>query len=71
MKLSKGTAGKTYTVSEIRLSPDVKRRFEVLGLVHNNQIEILRKKHAGAMIVKFRGSRYAVGKEFADGIIVC
>ena len=23
------------------------------------------------MIVKFRGSRYAVGKEFADGIIVC
>lgn len=70
MKLSDGEIGKTYTVINIDLQDQVKRHLEILGMTEKSKLSVLNKKRHGAMIVKFRGTRFAVGKKFADGIEV-
>lgn len=62
--------GDTLFVSAIELDANVKRRFEILGLTCDTRIEVLNKKRAGSMIIKVRGTRFAVGARFAAGIIV-
>ena len=44
------------------------RRLEALGIFAGTRIEILNKKKNGAVIIKARGARWALGKEFAKGI---
>lgn len=70
MMLSTGVCEKVYRVKSINLAPDSKRRFEILGLTQNSAVTILGKKKNGSMIIKIRGTRFAVGAAFADGIEV-
>lgn len=70
MTLSDGAIGKTYRVREINLETAVKRRFEILGMTVNSAVTVLNKKRRGAEIIKIRGTRFAIGKEFAEGIVV-
>lgn len=70
MMLSTGICEKVYRVKSINLAPDSKRRFEILGLTQNSAVTILGKKKNGSMIIKIRGTRFAVGAAFADGIEV-
>ena len=70
MKLADGKKGGIYTVADIKLEDNEKRRLEILGLNHGAKIEILEAKKSGSMIVKIRGTRYAIGKKFAFGILV-
>ncbi len=33
-------------------------------------VTVMNKKRGGAMIIRVRGTRFAIGREFAEGIIV-
>ncbi len=70
IKLSDGNVGENYFVKEINLDIKIKRRLEILGMTSNSEIMVLNKKKTGAMIVRVRGTRFALGRLFADGIIV-
>ena len=61
MTLKEGTAGAQYIVKGLDLPVELERRLEALGLIEGSTISILRKKRRGAMIIKVRGTRFAVG----------
>ncbi len=68
MNLLEGEKGRTYKIKSINLEHIVKRRLEILGMTENVDVFLLNKKKRGAVIIKVRGTRFAVGKEFAEGI---
>ena len=68
MTLYEGKKGETYTAECIDLEENEKRRLEILGLTHNAELKILNTKKNGSMIIKVRGTRFAIGIEFAIGI---
>ncbi len=70
MRLCDGEPGNTYEVSAIRLAMQMERRLEALGLTPGGSIQILGKKPRGAMIVKFRGSRFALGRSMTEKIFI-
>ncbi|MDO5558662.1 MAG: FeoA domain-containing protein [Oscillospiraceae bacterium] len=64
-----GDIGKKYIVQSIKLDEDIERRLETLGLTSGTSFEILGKKRRGSMIIKVRGTRFAIGADIAIGII--
>ncbi|MDO5539435.1 MAG: FeoA domain-containing protein [Eubacteriales bacterium] len=62
--------GKTYEVKEILLAEDITRRLESLGIFSGTKVDTLNKKRNGAVIIKARGARWALGKDFAKGITI-
>ncbi len=68
MRLIDGVKGHIYKVKNINLERVVKRRLEMLGMTEYSDVTLLNKKKSGAVIVKVRGTRFALGKEFAEGI---
>ena len=70
MVLSDGKIGGTYRVEGITLEETIRRRFEILGMTLHSTVVIMNKKHAGTMIIKIRGTRFAIGKGFATQIAV-
>lgn len=70
LKLSEAQIGKTYSVDRINLKTDVRRRFEILGMTGRAAVTVMNRKRGGAMIIRVRGTRFAIGKEFAEGIIL-
>ncbi len=71
MNLNDSRINKTYQVIEVTgLELPVERRLEALGLTEGTDIHVLNKKKKGAVIVKVRGTRFAVGQNIADGILI-
>ena len=70
MSLLEGEKGNSYQVLFIHLDTAIQKRLEILGMTSGSKIDILNKKKNGALIIKIRGTRFALGKEFAAGIIV-
>lgn len=70
MRLSEAQVGKTFSVEKIELPENAKRRFEILGMTGRASVCVMNRKHGGAMVIKVRGTRFAIGKEFAEGIIL-
>lgn len=70
MNLKEGTVNHCYVVQNIQLELPLERRLEALGLTEGSQISILKNDKKGSVIVKFRGTRFAIGKRIADHIIV-
>lgn len=70
MTLYEGRTGEEYEVEALRLPEAVTRRFEALGIFEGTKVLVLNKKKDGALIIKARGARWAVGKENAKGILV-
>lgn len=71
MELSSGLVHKTYRVADVsHLALPVERRLEALGLTEGTKIDILNKKKHGAMIVKIRGTRFALGENITAKIQV-
>jgi ferrous iron transport protein A len=61
MTLQEGKAGSRYLVKKLELPVSLERRLEALGLIEGSVVSVMRKKHRGAMIIKVRGTRFAVG----------
>ncbi len=70
MKLSEGIKGNTYITDSIELNEKTARRLQMLGMTHGTPICVLNKKRSGPMIIKIRGTRFALGRGFCDGIFV-
>ena len=61
---------KSYTVESILLENLIARRLEALGINEGTVIKVLTKKKSGAMVVKVRGTRLALGKAITSVIEV-
>lgn len=70
MTLLEGIRGKNYRVQDIELEEQLKRRLQMLGLTTGTKVEVLNRKKSGSIIFKVRGTRFAIGKEIAKGILV-
>lgn len=70
MTLKMGKNQHTYIVRSIQLELSLERRLEYLGLTEGALITILNNDKKGAMTVRFRGTRFALGKRIADHIEV-
>jgi ferrous iron transport protein A len=70
MLLYEGKIGNKYKIVNIEIDNKIKRRLEVIGLTNKTQIEILNKNMNGSIILKVRGTRFAISKEIAKGVEV-
>lgn len=70
MTLKQGKNNKTYQVLSINIELLLERRLEALGLTEGAKITILNNNKKGALTVRFRGTRFALGKRIADHIEV-
>lgn len=70
MKLKEGENRHTYIVREINMELSLERRLESLGLTPGSKITVLNNDKKGAVTVRFRGTRFAIGKRIADHITV-
>ncbi|MDD3414154.1 MAG: FeoA family protein [Lachnospiraceae bacterium] len=70
MTLYEGEISEQYQVKEVLAEESITRRLEALGLNFGTTITILNKKKNGAMIIKVRGTRLALGKQITENIEV-
>lgn len=70
MCLKEGKNHHVYEVLDMRLEPDLERRLKALGMTNGTRVEILNNKKRGAVIIKFRGVRFALGRKIAAHILV-
>jgi len=70
MILFDGNIDSNYIVEEVNVIENISRRLEALGINEGTSIKILNKKKQGAMIIKVRGTRLALGKSIVNRIIV-
>lgn len=70
MRLADGEMTKSYKVTGMELPETVMRRLEALGIFEGTRLCILNRKRRGALIIKVRGTRWALGREMAGGIQV-
>lgn len=68
MNVSQAQKGRTYLVKKVNLERNIERRLEMLGMTDQVKLMVLNKKNQGAVIIKVRGTRFAIGKEIADAI---
>lgn len=68
MNVSQAQKGRTYLVKNVNLEGNIERRLEMLGMTDQVKLMVLNKKNQGAVIIKVRGTRFAIGKEIADAI---
>ena len=70
MNLKEGQNHHTYEVLDIDVELNLERRLEALGLTTGTKVIILNNDKKGAITVKFRVTRFAMGKRIADHITV-
>ncbi len=70
MTLEDSEIGKSYRILKIDLDERVTRRLEMLGMTHDTDIRVLNKKKNGPVIIKVRGTRFALGRGFTRGIVI-
>ena len=70
MKLRETQTERSYVVTGMDLPVDIERRLQALGLTCGSKILVMNRKRHGAMIVKIRGTRFAVGRMLTENIEV-
>lgn len=68
MTLSEAQKGNTYCISGLYVEPAITRRLQALGLNDGTMVSILNRKRKGAMIIKVRGTRLALGRHITSNI---
>lgn len=68
MNVTQAEIGNYYIVNKINLTGALERRLEMLGMTSGVKMEVLNKKNHGAVILKVRGTRFAVGRKIAEAI---
>ena len=68
MNVSQAQKGRTYLVKKVNLEGNIERRLEMLGMTDQVKLMVINKKNQGAVIIKVRGTRFAIGKEIEDAI---
>ncbi|HJA43212.1 MAG TPA: ferrous iron transport protein A [Candidatus Dorea stercoravium] len=70
MILKQGKNDHTYQVCGIHTGKKLERRLEALGLTEGALITILNNDKKGSLTARFRGTRFALGRQIADNIDV-
>lgn len=70
MTLFEGIKDKSYEIKELFVEEGLTRRLQALGLNDGTRITVLNRKKNGALIIKVRGTRLAMGKHICRGIEV-
>lgn len=69
MYLKEGKNNHTYEVLSVKIEEiELEKRLQALGLTEGSLITVLNNDKKGSMTVKFRGTRFAIGKKIADHI---
>lgn len=70
MYLSEACVGKNYTVIKLDLPFETKRRLEALGMTDRAPVSVINRKGKGILIIKLRGTRFALGYNITKNITV-
>lgn len=70
MTLNNGEKNATYIVEKLNLPLHIEKRLEALGMLAGTKVEILNNKSGGTLIIKVRGTRFAIGKGISKNIEV-
>lgn len=70
MLLKDIAAGQACIVEEIDLPFQMERRLEALGMTRQTRVSVVNRKGKGILIIKLRGSRFALGCQITDRITV-
>ena len=70
MYLCDGKIGNNYKVSDIELTTKMEKRLEALGMTRGTSVDVLNSKSPGVLIVKVRGTRFALGRNITKNILV-
>lgn len=70
MTLFEAEKGISYVVKGLFVEEAVTRRLQALGVNDGTCLTVLNRKRKGALIIKVRGTRLALGKHIAAGIEV-
>ena len=62
MYLSDGKKETQYIVKDIGLPTGIEKRLEALGMTRGTSVTVLNSKSKGILIVKVRGTRFALGR---------
>ena len=70
MTILEGTVKHDYIVTDIVINEAVMRRLASLGINSGTKLQMLNQKKNGTVIIKVRGTRWAIGRDIAGGIQV-
>lgn len=70
MYLSDGKKETQYIVKDIGLPIGIEKRLEALGMTRGTSVTVLNSKSKGILIVKVRGTRFALGRNITEHISV-
>ncbi|MEH2942743.1 FeoA domain-containing protein [Lachnospiraceae bacterium KK002] len=70
MTIVDGIIDGTYIVTDISIEGPIMRRLEALGINSGTKLRLMNRKRNGTVIIKVRGTRWAIGKDIAGGILV-
>lgn len=70
MLLKDVQAGQKCIVESIKLPFQMERRLEALGMTRHTPLSILNRKGKGIMVIRLRGSRFALGYNITKQIEV-
>lgn len=68
--LCEGKIGSSYIINDIKLPIQIEKRMEALGMIRDTPISVLNCKGNGILIVKIRGTRFALGYNITKNVIV-
>ena len=70
MYLSEGKIGGSYHVKDIKLPTKMEKRLEAWGMPRGPSVAVLNSKSQGVLIIKVRGTRFALGRNITKKILV-
>lgn len=70
MYLCDGKIGNEYKVEDIELPTNIEKRLEALGMTRGTSVAVLNSKNHSVLIVKVRGTRFALGRNITKNILV-
>lgn len=70
MTLYDAEKGGCYYIEGLYVEPGITRRLQALGLNDGTMISVLNRKKKGALIIRVRGTRLALGKHISSNIEV-
>ena len=70
MLLKDAQIGETYIVKSIHLPFQLERRLESLGMTKETPVSVLNRKGKGILIIKLRGTCFALGYNITKNIEV-
>ena len=70
MSLFESRKGNDYEIKVLYVEEGITRRLQALGLNDGTVVTVLNRKRNGALIIRVRGTRLAIGKHISQGIEV-